>query len=262
MVCLQVVRKAGFSPGTGELSKAPRAAPSRCASSRPRRTKASRTRCARRGAGTRRWPRSRARTRRTDVVVVLRLEEGSFPRRPLDNPLLDDSARRSLEEASPRRRLVAPEPLAWERYLFYAACTRARDKIVIAREAATDDGRPLEPSPFWTEVAGLFSADEVERATHRRPLSALSWPLERAPTRREQLRAVAAVARSDATTARAIAAANGWSRQLERARARSRGRAPSARRTGRLPPPRPRRRRRPRTPSRARCTASPSRAAA
>jgi ATP-dependent helicase/DNAse subunit B len=159
----------------------------------------------------------RARTRRTDVIVIVGLEEGSFPRRPIDDPLLDERARRSLEVASRRRRLTRPDPLAWERYLFYAVCTRARDKLVIAREAATDDGRPLEPSPFWTAVAGLFSADEVERATHRRPLSALSWPLERAPTRREQLRAVAAVARSDATTARAIAAANGWSRQLERA---------------------------------------------
>ena len=159
----------------------------------------------------------RARTRRVDAVVVLGLEEGSFPRRPVDDPLLGEVERRALEAAAPRRRLARPEPLAWERYLFYSVCTRARRKLMLVREAANDDGRPLEPSPFWAEVTGLFAADEVERATHRRPLSALSWPLERAPTRREQLRSIAAVARDDPSTARAIAAANGWGRQLERA---------------------------------------------
>ncbi len=159
----------------------------------------------------------RARTRRADVIVVLGLEEGSFPRRPVDDPLLGEVARRALEVAAPRRRLARPDPLAWERYLFYSVCTRARQRLVLVREAATDDGRPLEPSPFWAEVTSLFSADEVERATRRRRLSALSWPLERAPTRREQLRSIAAVARDDPTTARAVAATNGWSRQLERA---------------------------------------------
>ncbi|MGI9659850.1 MAG: PD-(D/E)XK nuclease family protein [Gaiellaceae bacterium] len=159
----------------------------------------------------------RARTRRADAVVVLGLEEGSFPRRPADDPLLSETARRALEDAAPRRRLARPEPLAWERYLFYGICTRARQKLVLVREASTDDGRPLEPSPFWAEVVNLFAAEDVEQAVRRRPLSALSWPLERAPTRREQLRSVAAVARDDPTTARAIAASHGWGRQLERA---------------------------------------------
>ena len=159
----------------------------------------------------------RARTRRVDAVVVLGLEEGSFPRRPVDDPLLGETARRALEAAVPRRRLARPDPLAWERYLFYSVCTRAKSKLVLVREAATDDGRPLEPSPFWAELTSLFAADEVEAATGRRPLSALSWPLERAPTRREQLRSIAAVARDDPSTARALAASNGWGRQLERA---------------------------------------------
>ena len=59
------------------------------------------------------------------------------------------------------------------------------------REAASDEGTPREPSPFWDEVARLFPADDVRRATTRRPLSALTWPIDEAPTERERLRALA-----------------------------------------------------------------------
>lgn len=159
----------------------------------------------------------RARTRRADVVVVLGLEEGRLPRRPIDDPLLGETARRELEDVAPHRRLCRPDPLEWDRYLFYSACTRARDRLLLAREAATDEGRPLESSPFWDDVRALFDADDVEASTRRRRLSALSWPLERAPTEREQLRAVAVVAREDAPTARALAATNDWGRRIERA---------------------------------------------
>ena len=159
----------------------------------------------------------RARTRRADAVVVLGMEEGTFPRRSVDDPLLGEARRRELEAAVPRRRLSRPDPLAWERYLFYSVCTRARDRLVLAREAATDDGRPLEPSPFWDDVRVLFSQREIEAATQRRPLSALSWPVERSPTLREQLRSIAAVARDDPPAARALAATKGWARRIDRA---------------------------------------------
>ena len=85
------------------------------------------------------------------------------------------------------------------------------------REAASDDGTPREASPFWDEVARLFAEEEVRRATTRRPLSALTWPIEGAPTERERLRALAALAASDEVEANALALANGWERRLERA---------------------------------------------
>ncbi|HXV57976.1 MAG TPA: hypothetical protein VD704_08920, partial [Gaiellaceae bacterium] len=65
----------------------------------------------------------RARTRRFEAVFVLGLEEGSLPRRAPASPFLDDDARRELDERT-RSRLVRPEPVTRERYLFYAACTR------------------------------------------------------------------------------------------------------------------------------------------
>jgi len=155
----------------------------------------------------------RARTRRFDVVFVLGLEEGSLPRRGRSSPFLDDEARRSLGA-----RLERPDQVSRDRYLFYTACTRATRRLYLVREAATDDGAPREPSPFWDEVRAVFDSDDVARATFRRPLSALTWALESAPSERERLRALARLAVVDADAARALAESNGWERRLARAR--------------------------------------------
>ncbi|MGH3137903.1 MAG: PD-(D/E)XK nuclease family protein, partial [Gaiellaceae bacterium] len=77
----------------------------------------------------------RARTRTFDVVFLLGLEEGAFPRRARPSPLLDDDARRALGG-----RLERTDSVARDRYLFYTACTRARRRLVLVREAATDEG--------------------------------------------------------------------------------------------------------------------------
>ena len=154
-----------------------------------------------------------ARTRAFDVVFVLGLEEGAFPRRARPSPLLADEARRELGG-----RLVRPDAVARDRYLFYTTCTRAAQRLVLMREAAGDEGSPREPSPFWQDVRSLFDDMEVQRATRRRPLSALTWPLESAPSDRERLRAVVRLAADDVEGAYALAAANDWSRRLDRAR--------------------------------------------
>jgi ATP-dependent helicase/DNAse subunit B len=155
----------------------------------------------------------RARTRSFEVVFLLGLEEGTFPRRTQASPFLDDDARRALGTA----RLVKPDQVARDRYLFYTACTRATQRLYLVREAASDEGTPREPSPFWDEVARLFPEDDVRHATTKRPLSALTWPLEAAPTERERLRALAALAAVDEPEAKALALANGWDRRLDRA---------------------------------------------
>jgi ATP-dependent helicase/DNAse subunit B len=158
----------------------------------------------------------RARTRRFEVVFVLGLEEGSLPRRSRPSPFLDDDERRELD-ARRGARLLRPDSVSRDRYLFYTACTRASKRLYLVREAASDEGSPREASPFWDEVRACFDADDVARWTRQRPLSALSWPLEEAPTERERLRALAEIASADEPSAGAIAAANGWQRRLERA---------------------------------------------
>jgi ATP-dependent helicase/DNAse subunit B len=155
----------------------------------------------------------RARTREFEVVFLLGLEEGSLPRRARTSPFLDDDRRRALGA-----RLERPDGVSRDRYLFYTACTRALRRLYLVREAATDDGAPREPSPFWEEVASLFDPADVARARARRPLSALTWPLDDAPTDRERLRAVALLTVTEADTAAALADANGWERRFARAR--------------------------------------------
>src|SRR5262249_12411805 len=157
----------------------------------------------------------RARTRRFDAVFVVGLEEGSLPRRPRSSPFLDDEARSALGA-----RLDRPGQVSRDRYRFWTACTRATRRLYLVRQAATDDGSPLEESPFWHDAAAVFGPEEVERATHRRPLSQLTWPLESAPTERERLRALARLSADveSSELAAALAAANGWTRRLDRAR--------------------------------------------
>jgi ATP-dependent helicase/DNAse subunit B len=159
----------------------------------------------------------RARTRRYEIVFVLGLEEGTLPRRGEGSPFLDEETARELDSRLRRSRLAKPDPVERDRYLFYTACTRATRRLYLVREAANDEGGPREPSPFWDEVRGLFAEDDVRRATTRRPLSALTWPVEQAPTDRERLRSLAALVPVDEEAAHVLAQANGWERQLDRA---------------------------------------------
>jgi ATP-dependent helicase/nuclease subunit B len=155
----------------------------------------------------------RARTRVFDSVFVLGLEEGAFPRRARPSPLLSDDVKRELGG-----RLERPDAVSRDRYLFYTTCSRATQRLVLVREAAGDEGTPREPSPFWEDVRTLFDDADVQRATRRRALSALTWPLESAPSERERLRALVRLATEDVEGAFALAAANDWERRLYRAR--------------------------------------------
>jgi ATP-dependent helicase/nuclease subunit B len=159
----------------------------------------------------------RARTRRYEIVFVLGLEEGTLPRRGEGSPFLDEETARELDTRLRRSRLARPDSVERDRYLFYTACTRATRRLYLVREAANDEGGPREPSPFWDEVRGLFAEDETRRATTRRPLSALTWLVDQAPTERERLRALASLVPADEEAAHALAQANGWERQLDRA---------------------------------------------
>jgi ATP-dependent helicase/DNAse subunit B len=155
----------------------------------------------------------RARTTRFDTVFVLGLEEGTLPRRSSTSPFLDDDTRRSLGA-----RLGRPDQVSRDRYLFYTACTRATRRLYLVREAVSDEGAAREPSPFWEEAVAVFDPDDVARATTRRPLGALTWPLDAAPSERERLRSLALLAASDADAAQALADSNDWERRLRRAR--------------------------------------------
>src|SRR5439155_759364 len=133
----------------------------------------------------------------------------------LEAPPAGETSRLDLRSLGAGTRLL-DELEEWQR----TGGTRAVVRLSRVREAATDDGSPREASPFWHETAAVFDPDEVARATTRRPLSQLTWPLDGAPTERERVRSLARlVADSDQSDlAFALADANGWSRRLARAR--------------------------------------------
>ena len=94
--------------------------------------------------------------RRWRAVVVTGLETGNFPRPERPRVLLDERQRALLADSAQGPRLELPASAAdRERYLFYAACSRASERLVLAVRACDDDGRPLEPSPFLHEVRRL-----------------------------------------------------------------------------------------------------------
>ena len=152
----------------------------------------------------------RARTRRFDTVFVLGLEEGGLPGAGGDRRLLDaDTA-----AAAGLRRI---DPADHDRHLFTIACTRPWRRLLLARQAADQDGRPLEPSPFLGEVRRALGPD-CALPVVRRGLSDVTWPLTAAPSARERLRALARSVREQPGPAFDVAAQHGWLRRLERAR--------------------------------------------
>ena len=161
----------------------------------------------------RRRPRLRA---RADAIV-----RGRLPPRPRGGQPAETGAAvaapRRLRAARARRPPRAAGPVARDRYLFYTACTRRRQRLVLVREAATDEGSPREPSPFWDDVRALFAPDDVAHATRRRPLSSAHVAARgRAERARAPARARRAAPVADEDGAAALAAANGWARRLER----------------------------------------------
>ena len=92
--------------------------------------------------------------------------------------------------------LVRPDLPRPDRYLLYAALTSARRQVVLVRRAVDDAGRPREASPFWNDVREALGdgCPPVER----HGLRDLTYELDDAPSERERLRALAALAGGDA----------------------------------------------------------------
>ena len=98
------------------------------------------------------------------------LLERRFPPAPLEDLFLDDEDRRRLNA----RGLRFPDRearLAEERFLFYAALTRARQGLYLSHARSDAGGNPLLASFFLREIARLFTPTSLERRTAERPPS-------------------------------------------------------------------------------------------
>jgi ATP-dependent helicase/DNAse subunit B len=130
------------------------------------------------------------RARRFDTVVVCGLQEGEFPRPAVAEPFLSDDQRRELATATGLFLAPREDALAAERYLFYAAASRPLRRLVLSCRDADEEGNPAIRSFFVADVQALLT----ELPEVHRPLSALTWPLDEAPTEVERARAEALAA--------------------------------------------------------------------
>ena len=137
------------------------------------------------------------RARRFRAVIVCGLQEGVFPRPPRPEPFLSEEEREALAQASGLRLGAGLDPLAEERYLFYACVSRATERVVLSYRSSDEEGRAESASPFLADVRALFAP----LPTRRRRLADVTWPLAEAPTPRERARAEAAAAPREAPPA-------------------------------------------------------------
>ena len=160
----------------------------------------------------------RARTRRFEVVFVL-------GPRGRSRYLAVRARRRSsttTERRPARRKAGAPRPgVARPLPLLHGVHTPRVRRLYLVREAATDEGTPREPSPFWEEVAARLRP--ATTSSTRRPEGRSRRSRGRSTTRRRSARAASRAyhaARRHRTPDQAIvlADANGWERRLARAR--------------------------------------------
>ncbi len=130
------------------------------------------------------------RARRFRAVFVCGLQEGEFPRAASPEPFLSDERRFELASAGGPRLRPREDALAAERYLFYAAVSRATERVFLAYRSSDEEGNLALPSPFIADVAELLAPDWAARR-RRRLLADVVWAPQRAPTDRERARAAA-----------------------------------------------------------------------
>ncbi|HEY2258678.1 MAG TPA: PD-(D/E)XK nuclease family protein [Solirubrobacteraceae bacterium] len=131
------------------------------------------------------------RARRFRAVFVCGLQEGAFPLPARPEPFLSDERRRELAACSGLRLRAHEDALARERYLFYAAISRATERVFVSYRSSDEEGNLALPSPFIADLAELLVVDWPRRA-QRRLLADVVWAPESAPTAHELERSLAA----------------------------------------------------------------------
>ncbi len=132
------------------------------------------------------------RAQRFGALIVCGLQEGVFPAPGSGEPFLPDAVRREVNAATGLRLPLREDVLAAERSLFAACVTRAEAALRLSWRSSDEEGRPGLPSSFLEDTAALFEGDLLATPARSRPLAAVTWPVDEAPTASEQVRALAA----------------------------------------------------------------------
>jgi ATP-dependent helicase/DNAse subunit B len=145
----------------------------------------------------------RARAARCRHLFVCAMQEGGFPGRGLQDPLLGEESRKRLGIESLRRREQESE----ERYLFHVCVSRPTETLTLSWRSCDDEGHPAARSPFVDEVVDLLGNDakavEEEITRKRGLIRAVPLPSE-ATNPRTLARALTAATGADIESQRAL----------------------------------------------------------
>ncbi len=105
------------------------------------------------------------------VIFVGGLLEKEFPRQVREDLFLKDYYRNKLNDTGNIVLREASEQMDEERYLFYIAVTRAKERLYLSYPSANSDGNPTLQSFFLSDTQKLFPEETVQGITIRRNLS-------------------------------------------------------------------------------------------
>ena len=105
------------------------------------------------------------------VVFVGGLLEKEFPKQIRENLFLKDYYRSRLNATGKIVLREACEKMDEERYLFYIAITRAKEKLYLSYPSANSNGNLTLPSFFLSDIQKLFSKEVRKEITIHRNLS-------------------------------------------------------------------------------------------
>lgn len=98
----------------------------------------------------------RTRTPDVKVALVLGMNEGVFPRLPVEDSVLSDAERRELRQRKLEIQADTQRKLLDENLLAYIALTRASHRLIVARSLTDGAGKSSGPSPYWRRLQSLF----------------------------------------------------------------------------------------------------------
>ncbi|ODS34001.1 MAG: hypothetical protein SCARUB_00872 [Candidatus Scalindua rubra] len=105
------------------------------------------------------------------VVFVGGLLEKEFPRQLREDLFLKDYYRKRLNATGKITLREACEQMDEERYLFYIAITRAKERLYLSYPSANSDGNLTLPSFFLSDIQKLFPEEILKKITIHRNLS-------------------------------------------------------------------------------------------
>jgi ATP-dependent helicase/nuclease subunit B len=123
----------------------------------------------------------RSRVNEARRVILGGLDSGSFPRSATQDPLLSDEERERLAGRGLPLAQVAIPSAEEDLYLFYIACTRARERLVVTYPRHAAGGAVADPSPYLGELLRAVSAETralVEERGEVSPLTSCQQPGE------------------------------------------------------------------------------------